>query len=101
VTLVPGRSYHLVLGAPATARYEAFPMRKGSDKGFSAATLFSDGHAECTDGRGWTGWTQWGKADRSDADLQFFFQVDPAGGGSSPSTSPGSARSASPARLRR
>ena len=102
VTLVPGQSYHLVLGAPATARYEAFPMRKGSDKGFSAATLFADGHAECTDGAGWTGWTQWGRADRSDADLQFYFTPahDGADGAAGVNGS-GSARSASPARLRR
>jgi hypothetical protein len=100
VTLVPGRGYHLVLGAPATARYEAFPMRKGSDKGFSAATLFTDGHAECTAGGGWTGWTQWGKAGRGDADLQFYFQVSP-GSGAGSVNSPGSARSASPAALRR
>lgn len=77
-------------------------MRKGSDKGFSAATLFADGHAECTDGAGWTGWTQWGRADRSDADLQFYFTPahDGADGAAGVNGS-GSARSASPARLRR
>jgi hypothetical protein len=75
--LVPGRTYHLVLSAPAAAQYEAFPMRKGTDKGFSDATLFADGHAEFSDGGGWAGWEQWGKANRTDADLQFFFRLLP------------------------
>jgi len=73
--LVPGRTYHLVLFAPASTRFEAFPMRKGSDKGFSDATVFPDGHAEFNDGRGWSGWEQWGRKGRTDADLQFFFRV--------------------------
>ena len=77
LALVSGRTYHLVLSAPATARFEAFPMRKGSDKGFSDATLFADGHAEFNDGRGWTGWEQWGEKRRTDSDLQFFFRLDP------------------------
>ena len=74
-TLAPGRTYHLVLSAPGRTRFEAFPMRKGSDKGFSDATLFADGHAECNDGRGWTGWEQWGKPGRTDSDLQFYFRL--------------------------
>ena len=41
-----GKTYALVLSAPAKAQYEAFPMRKGTDKGFSDATVFADGHAE-------------------------------------------------------
>jgi hypothetical protein len=73
--LAPGRTYHLVLSAPASTRFEAFPMRKGSDKGFSEATVFTDGHAEFNDGRGWSGWEQWGQKGRTDADLQFFFRV--------------------------
>jgi hypothetical protein len=73
--LVSGRSYHLVLSAPATARYEAFPMRKGTDKGFSDATLFPDGHAEYSDGGAWAGWEQWGKRGLTNADLQFFFRL--------------------------
>jgi hypothetical protein len=75
VTLVPGRSYALVLTAPSQARFEAFPMRKGSDKGYSDATVFPDGHAEFTSGSGWTGWEQWGQARRTDADLQFYFSL--------------------------
>ena len=74
--LASGKSYHLVLSAPAGARYEAFPMRKGTDKGFSDATLFADGHAEFNDGGGWAGWQQWGKSGLTNADLQFFFRVN-------------------------
>jgi hypothetical protein len=74
LTLVPGRGYSLVLSAPAGARFEAFPMRKGSDKGFGDATLFPDGHAEFSDGGGWAGWEQWGRKGRTDADLQFYFR---------------------------
>lgn len=76
-TLASGRTYHLVLSAPDHSQYEAFPMRKGTDKGFSDATLFADGHAEFSDGGGWAGWEQWGKANRTDADLQFFFRLLP------------------------
>lgn len=74
LTLAPGRSYALVLSAPVGAKFEAFPMRKGSDKGFSDATLFPDGHAEFNDGKGWTGWEQWGKRGLTNADLQFYFR---------------------------
>ena len=74
--LIPGRTYNLVLSAPARARFEAFPMRKGSDKGFSDATLFADGHAEFRDGGGWAGWDQWGKRGLTNSDLQFFFKLN-------------------------
>jgi hypothetical protein len=75
--LLPGRAYHLVLAAPAGTTYEAFPMRKGTDKGFSESTLFADGHAEFDPGTGWRGWEQWGVANRPDADLQFYFTLGP------------------------
>jgi len=74
--LAPGRTYHLVLSAPALARFEAFPMRKGTDKGFSDPTLFADGHAEFSDGGGWAGWDQWGRRGLTNADLQFFFKLN-------------------------
>jgi len=32
-----------------------------TDKGFSDATLFPDGHAEFSDGGSWAGWEQWGQ----------------------------------------
>jgi len=74
LTLAPGQTYHLVLTAPGQAAFEAFPMRKGDDKGFSAATLFADGHAEYSDGGAWAGWEQWGKGGRTNSDLQFYFR---------------------------
>ena len=77
VPLVPGRTYRLVLSAPGPARFEAFPMRKGSDKGFSAATLFTDGHAESGEAGRWAGWEQWGQKGLTNADLQFFFRLKP------------------------
>jgi len=73
-TLAVGRAYHLEFRAPAGS-YEAFPMRKGTDKGFSDATLFGDGHAEFNNGGGWAGWEQWGKKGLVNADLQFYFTV--------------------------
>ena len=75
--LAPGKAYSLVLSAPVKAQYEVFPMRKGSDKGFSDATLFADGHAEYSDGGGWAGWEQWGKKGLTNSDLQFFFRLNP------------------------
>jgi len=66
-----------VLGAPVNGQYEAFPMRKGTDKGFSDATLFADGHAEFSDGGGWAGWEQRGKGGLTNSDLQFFFSLGP------------------------
>ena len=73
-TLEGGRGYRLVLSAP-DARFEAFPLRKGADKGFTAASFFPDGHAEFKDGKGWQGWEQWGQARRVDSDLQFYFRL--------------------------
>jgi hypothetical protein len=73
VTLASGSTYRLVLQARAPSRFEAFPMRKGSDKGFGPATVFGDGHAEFTAGRGWSGWDPWLRSNRLDSDLAFFF----------------------------
>ena len=73
--LARGEAYHLVLSSPADTQYRAFPMRKGADKGFSAATSFPDGYAQFTlaaDG-GWTGWDMWGTSDLTFSDLQFMF----------------------------
>ena len=75
VTLASAHAYRLVLGAAADTGFEAFPMRKGMDKGFTAATTFADGHAEGDDGHGWKGWEQWGQKGRLDSDLQFYFKV--------------------------
>ena len=76
VPLVIGRAYRLVLAAPQAASFEAFPLRKGADKGFTPATFFGDGYAEFNDGRGWKGWEQWGQKNRTDSDLQFLFVLD-------------------------
>jgi len=46
-----------------------------STQGFTAATLFADGHAEFNDGEGWKGWEQWGQKNRLDSDLQFYFNL--------------------------
>ena len=77
VQLSPGKTYRLVLTCSGPGRYEAFPMRKGSDKGFSDATLFGDGHAEYNDGHGWVGWEQWGQRGLTNSDLQFYFVCAP------------------------
>lgn len=74
-TLRGGGTYRLVLAAPAGVRYEAFPLRKGADKGFTGATVFQDGYAEFNDGTGWRGWEQWGQKNRLDSDLQFYLKL--------------------------
>ncbi len=74
-TLLAGHTYHLDFEASATSLYEAFPIRKGSKYGFRSSTYFPDGHAEFKQGSSWVGWTQWGQANRSDGDLQFYFDV--------------------------
>jgi hypothetical protein len=73
VLLQGGRAYRLAL-ASRDGHFEAFPLRKGLDKGFTAASVFENGHAEFNSGPGWTGWEQWGQKDRKDSDLQFFFR---------------------------
>jgi hypothetical protein len=75
LTLATGGTYHLALECPGDTRYSAFPYRKGTDKGFSGATLFLDGYAQftTTGPGGWAGWDQWGQPDRRDGDLQFLF----------------------------
>lgn len=76
--LMVGQSYNLVLTAPATSVYKAFPMRKAVEDGFDAATFFGDGRAQQNDGVGWVDWLPitWG-TNRYDGDLQFYFTVIP------------------------
>jgi len=76
-TLVPGNTYHLDFEAASTSNYEVFPIRKGVDYGFHDATFFNQGHAEFMNSGSWVGWTQWGVANRTDGDLQFYFNVVP------------------------
>lgn len=73
-TLAVGQGYHLVLEAPSTSVYQAYPIRKGSAYQFKPTTFFPDGYAQFTmDGSTWVGWTQWGVSNRTDGDLQFYF----------------------------
>jgi len=74
-TLAAGRSYNLVLNAPADSTFTAFPMRKGSDQGYQASTVFTDGYAQFNAGTGWIGWDTWSQPNRKDGDLQFYFET--------------------------
>jgi hypothetical protein len=74
-TLLAGHTYHLVFQASSTSLYEAFPIRKGSKYGFRTSTYFPYGHAEFKANGSWYGWTAWGQTNRTDGDLQFYFNV--------------------------
>lgn len=76
VRLHGGMTYRLVLTADEAGAFEAFPLRKGKDKGFTPATFFGDGYAEFKTGKAWEGWAQWGKGERSDSDLQFYLVLE-------------------------
>jgi hypothetical protein len=55
--------------------YEAFPIRKGTEFGFSPRTVFTGGYAQFTDDGSWVGWDQWGGHDEHNGDLQFRLDV--------------------------
>ena len=74
-TLLPGQTYHLDLEADAPTEYQAFPIRKGFAYGFQNTTYFPDGYAQFMQGGSWVGWTQWGATNRTDGDLQFYFNL--------------------------
>ena len=77
-TLLATQGYHLVLEAPASSVYQAYPIRKGVAYQFKPTTFFPDGYAQfTTDETFWAGWTQWGVTNRTDGDLQFYFTVVP------------------------
>jgi hypothetical protein len=61
----------LVTASSAPAAYEAFAIRKGTEFGFDARTVFDGGYAQFTHGREWIGWDQWGGHDLRSGDLQF------------------------------
>jgi hypothetical protein len=61
--------------ASQAGSYEAFPIRKGTEFGFSGRTVFDRGYAQFTDGGSWVGWDQWGGHDLHDGDLQFMLDV--------------------------
>ncbi len=46
-----GKTYQVVVSAPAGDRYETWPLVRGS--GYQTPTLFTDGQAEYTTGSGW------------------------------------------------
>ena len=72
-TLTNGSSYNIVLTTPGSSTYSIFPIRKGRDFNFDAATYFSDGRAQySSDGSTWKDWDAWGST-HTDGDLQFFF----------------------------
>jgi hypothetical protein len=71
-TLLTGQGYHLLLEAPSSSVYEAYPIRKGLRYQFKPTTFFPDGYAQfATDGASCAGWTQWGVTNRTHGDLQF------------------------------
>ena len=72
-TLEAGKSYNLILEAPASSQYVAFSMQKGTAYGFDDTTYFPDGHAEMKVNDSWVGWSNWGVDNRLDSDLQFYF----------------------------
>ncbi len=77
VTLKGGQAYNLVLSAPSGS-FEAYPIRDGAPFGFTAATVFGEGHCEFNTGGGWLGWDGWttsGSASYVYGDLQFYFRV--------------------------
>jgi hypothetical protein len=66
----------LTASAARARSYRTFPLRKGTEFGFDAGTLFGGGYAQYSRGGRWTGWTQWGARDRHDSDLQFALDLD-------------------------
>jgi len=75
LTLQAGQGYHLVLSSPSDTVHTAHALEKGSSSGYKPTTYFSDGHAQFNSGSGWVGWDQWGIANRTDNDLQFYFET--------------------------
>ena len=76
VSAPPGTTIALTASADEAGAYRTFPLRKGTDFGFDARTLFAGGYAQYSAGGRWRGWTQWGERDRRDSDLQFALDVD-------------------------
>jgi hypothetical protein len=61
----------LVLASAGAASYEAYAIRKGTEFGFHADTVFRGGYAQFAEGSSWLGWDQWGGHDLHTGDLQF------------------------------
>lgn len=75
LTLTAGKGYHLVLQSPSDTVHTAHSLEKGISKGYKPTTVFADGHAEFNNGSGWVGWDEWGILNRTDNDLQFYFET--------------------------
>jgi hypothetical protein len=73
--VAPNTEFTLTASASSGSAYEAFPIRKGNEFGFSRALIFNGGYAQFNDGDGWVGWDQWGGHDRRNSDLQFALDV--------------------------
>jgi hypothetical protein len=71
----PNTDLALTASASSSRAYEAFPIRKGNEFGFSRGLIYSKGYAQFNDGSGWVGWDQWGGHDRRTSDLQFALDV--------------------------
>ncbi len=69
VTL-PAGSGSLVLTAPSGTTYTTFPVRKGADYGYDAATCFAQGQAQYTTGGSWQPFN----GDANGSDLQFYLK---------------------------
>jgi hypothetical protein len=74
-TLAPGNTYFLELATASSSSYQAFPIRKGVGYNFTGPTYFRDGYAQFKQSGSWVGWTQWGVTNRTDGDLQFYFEA--------------------------
>jgi len=68
--LQAGKTYRLVLSAPAGTRYETFPVQDGKAYGFDTPNLFGDGHFEQSSGATWQQYRG-----RADFDMQFYFTL--------------------------
>jgi hypothetical protein len=75
VTVRGSEPLALVAASSGGAAYEAFPIRKGTEFGFHAGTVFGGGYAQFAQGRGWLGWDQWGGHDLRTGDLQFALDI--------------------------
>jgi len=73
-TLAAGNMYYLELSTSSSSVYQIFPIRKGVAYNFKNTTWWPDGYAQFKQGDTWVGWTQWGVTNRTDGDLQFYFE---------------------------
>jgi len=69
ITLRKGVSYSLTLETQAGGSFRVSPLQKGTQYGFEADTLFTEGHCEEKAGPLWIGCMK-----RSDLDLPFYFR---------------------------